>query len=264
MTYDGRIEAQMTVPLGVNFLASNAITPLLTGVFVVLGSYYPSQLGVELATVLNGYAPSGWTVSLSTGPTGTLQWTINCTSTPWTIRWANATALRDILGFTGDIISATTAQTGASQGRGLWTADCPLFADQDPRAAPIASDLRTTTAPTGRVLGLTGDIRYRHTNVTWSFVPKSRIWEAFAGVPNASWEFFFNETQLGRGSPYYAPSSKVMIYDHTGAALGNLGNFGAGISGWWICSVTDIAPGLTQKQWVGAYSLVLPELSSSG
>lgn len=262
MTYDGRIEAQMTAPAGITFTATNSAGTQT--VALPLGSYYPSDLGAELATVLNGYAPSGWTVALSTGPNGTLQWTIACSMTPFAIAWGSATTLRDILGFTGDITATLSPATGAKQGRGLWMPDCPINLKSDPRAAPTGSDLRQTASPTGRVLGLIGNTFYQHMTVGWQAVPPSRTWEGLASLPNASWEFFFNETQYGRGASWFTPSSKLRIFDHTGAAMGGMGNLGAGVDGWQIVGLDGIAPALTQAPWTGLYNIVIPQLISSG
>ncbi|HEY1813020.1 MAG TPA: hypothetical protein VGG74_11805 [Kofleriaceae bacterium] len=253
----------MTVPSLLTISATN-LDGAPSNMFLPIGSYYPSDLGVQLETSLNAYVPSGWTVSLSTGANGTLQWTINCSTTPFSIAWGSDPTLREVFGFTADIVNANAPVTGAQQGRGLWMPDCPLNLQTDPRMAPINSDLRQTSSPTGRVLGLVGNFMYVHVKAMWAAIPPSRIWEGLAAIPNASWEFFFNETQLGRGVSWFKPSSKLRITYHTGAAMGSLGAFGAGVDGWQIVGVQNVAPDLLQKDWTGLYSLTIPQLLSAG
>lgn len=161
-----------------------------------------------------------------------------------------------------------SAQTGTKQARGLWIPNCPLVLDGEPRRAPKVSDLRTTTSPTGTVLGLVGNTFYRHKNLKWSHVPKSQVWEQAALYANGSWETFFNETQLGLGSTsWFTPCSPVQIYDHTGTALGADANSSAGLAnGWQMTGVTSIEPRQSAgtNGWTGMFEIALPEIVSSG
>lgn len=263
MTYDGRFEAIINVPTIYQFSASNG-NGGPNVISMPIGPFYPSDLGTQLALSLNAFRPSGWAVSLSTGAQGTLQWTISCSATPWSIFWSSDTTLRDLFGFAGDITNANGPVTGTKQGRGLWMPDAPLNLQTEPRAAPLNSDLRTTSSPTGRVLGLVGDFSYIHVNAKWAGIPPSRIWEGLAAIPNASWEYFFNETQLGRGSAWFTPTTKLRIFYHTGGEVGSFGNFGAGVDGWQIVGVSNVSPDLLQKDWTGLYSLTIPQLISAG
>lgn len=266
---DGRIEALMNVPTGViGCTATAGGSP--TSVPLPANAYYLSTPGpfatlgllATLQAQLNAALAPGWTVSMSTGPTGTGQVTITSSTTPWSLAWTSTT-LRDELGFTADIVAATTPQTGTSQARGLWIPDRPVVMDQDPRAAPEATDLRTTTSPTGAVFGLGGaNVRYRHQNILWHAVATSRVWEGLATIPNASWQFFFRETQLGLGSSWFTPASPLQIYTHMGSLVGVFANAGAGTGGWSITQVSDIAPKLVS--WTGQVDIALPELVSSG
>lgn len=268
MTFDGRIEALATVPVGVTVSATNAGgTATVT---LPAGTYFLSSMISALATQLNGTAPlsATWTVSLSIGSSGTGQVTINGGGT-WSLIWTSAgSTLQAILGFdgNGDVNNASSAQTGTKQARGLWIPDCPLSLDGDPQRAPKVTDLRTTTSPTGVVLGLIGNVFYRHRVVRWSHVDISRVWEAKTTLANASWEFFFNETQLGQNSSWFSPATPVQIYDLTGTKLGNDANGGTGLStGWQMTGLTGIEPTKSDATgWTGRWSIEIPEIVSSG
>lgn len=158
------------------------------------------------------------------------------------------------------------SRTGANQARALWIPDCPLVVDGDPRRAPKVSDLRTTTSPTGAVYGLVGNTFYRQKNAKWSHVPEAKTWERSATIANASWETFFNETQLGLGSTtWFTPASPVQIYDHLGRLAGGDANSGVGLAnGWQMTGVTSIEPKRVDTSWTGLWSVQLPELVSSG
>lgn len=261
MTFDGRVEAQMTVPSGITVTATNA-GGTATVTFPV-GTYFPSTLVSQLATTLNNTSPlsATWTATLSTGASGTGLVTLNGGGT-WSIVWGSATgALRDLLGFTGDINNSNTSQTGTNQARGLWIPDCPIWMQGDPKRAPRVSDLRTTTSPTGVVYGLVGNFSYRHRQVRWSHVALAKTWEVAATTTNASFEFFFGETQLGLGSSWFTPASAVKIYDHAGNVVGS----DKSIASWFVTGVKDIEPArVDQAGWNGYWRIEFPEIVSSG
>lgn len=260
ITFNGRIEALMTVPLVTTIAATNGGGSAT--VTIPADDYYPTELAAALQAALNATTPltASWTVSLST-TTGLVS--IGCGSTPFSIAWTSTT-LRDLLGFTADITAQSTTQTGTKQARGLFLPDCPFMLATDPRSAPIASDLRTTTSPTGALYALFGNFMYQHKNVSWSHVPGVRIWEGLVTTANSSWEYFFNETQLGRGSSWFRPASRIQIYDHSGNLVGQFANAGAGTAGWWITGLSDIAPKEVVPGSSLYYSLELPELVSDG
>ncbi len=267
MSFAGRIEALFTVPAGVTITVTTDDGAVI--VPVPAGAYYLSTVGTviglleTLQTNLNALG-TGWTVSLSTGASGTGLVTIDTSSTPYSIAWTSAD-LRDLLGFTVDIVGANAASVGTKHARGHWRpVTCPVMADQDLRAAPSATDLRTTTSPTGVTYGLFGNIRYRHTNVRWSHVASTQIWIGAETTANASWEYFFNETQLGRGLSWFTPSSRLQIYTHNSDLVGQYANSSTGTSGWWITGVTGVAPRRAVDGWDGLYAIELPELVTDG
>lgn len=264
VTIAGRVEARVTVPSSTTVSATNSGGGP-TSVTLPAGTYYLTALLAALQTALtSGRAPStgSWSVSLDVA-TGLV--TINCTGT-WSLAWTS-TNLRDLLGFTADISSSSTAQTGTKQARGLWLPGCPItLQESDPRQAPTVTDLRTTRGPTGIAFGLWGNSSYEHTGVVWPYVTKAQTWEQDANTTNASWEFFFRETQLGNGLSWFSVLSSVQIYDHTGTLVGINANSGAGLTnGWQILGVGNIAPKRSLQDGSTLFwRIEIPTLVSSG
>jgi hypothetical protein len=162
------------------------------------------------------------------------------------------------------IATSMLSQTGTKQARGLWFPDCPVNLEGDPERAPKASDLVTQQTPTGVLYGLVGNTWRRHRSVLWSHVPLASTWESETTYDNASWEYFFNETQLGLGSTWFTPVSPVQIYDHNGTVVGIDYNSGAGVSGWQMKGVTSIEPTPSVPGWNGLWRIEIPELVSGG
>lgn len=275
MTIDGRVEARITIPTGGSAIRLNLNAGLDLYTYTIpAGGYFASSF---VANIVAGLSPlitdgAAFTGSISTGPVGTGKVTFGTTGAPgggtWTLNFLD-TGLLALLGFAGDILTAASGnQTGTSQMRGLWLPDSTLTCDTDPRRAPKTSDLRTTVSPTGGVLGVVGNVRYRHKNVMWPLVPLSKVWEQAAVIPNASWETFFNDTQLGQGLTYFTPSAAMRIYDHTATQLGADLNAGAGpTNGWQLTDTVGIDDTLQRQHrggWTGLWRVTLPTLLSSG
>jgi hypothetical protein len=159
------------------------------------------------------------------------------------------------------------SQTGSQQAKGVVLLDCPLSMDGDPTQAPRKTDLRQSEGPTGVVLGLAGNYKYRHTNLVWSAVPRERVWESATTYDNASWETFLIDTQYGFGHSWFTPSSRVQIYwDNAGSVelVGGDANDGDGLSGWFIKGLTSVEPRMTSPPWTGLWRIEIPEIVSDG
>lgn len=235
-------------------------------VTVPAGDYWPTDNGGgasivdDFAATLNASRPSGWTVELSYGTsTSTGKVTINCTQTPWSITWTS-TALRDLLGFTGNISSVSSAQTGTNHMRGLWLPKCPLFLDGDPAAAPRETDLRTMQSPVGDIIGIVGNVRRVRKRLRWSHVPRAQYLEYFASPAKGSWEQFLDDTQFGEGHTWFTPASKIQVYSHTEEQVG----VAATVSGWFMKGVTALDSRLSLENFTGYYSVEIPEITTSG
>jgi hypothetical protein len=159
------------------------------------------------------------------------------------------------------------SQTGTQQAKGVWYPQCPINLDGDPSQAPRATDLRQSEGPTGRVLGLVGNVKYRHRNLVWSTVPRSQVWESAATYDNGSWETFLADVVLGQGHSWFTPSSRVQVWwENAGVdeLLGSAAVSGAGLSGWYMKGITSIEPSMVVPGWTGLWRIQIPELVSDG
>lgn len=272
MTFDGRAEGQFIVPTGGTTLSVTNGAGGPTAVTVAAGAYFLTAFLAALQAALIAQRPPStgtWVVTLSTGASGTGKVTINCTQVAgtWSITWTDTT-LRDLLGFTLNIVAVAVAQTGTKQARGLWIPDCPLNLDCDTARAPLVTDAISTVSPRGDVTTLEGNEMYRHTGMKWPLVSKAKVWEAAAAIVNASWETFWKDVHLGRGGlSWFTPGSKLQIYDHQSPSvqLGIDANGGAGVGGWVATKgPTSIEPKKHDGQWTGLWVIEIPELVSSG
>lgn len=259
-----RVEALITVPTGGAAVSATNSGGGPSTCTVAAGSYYLTAAGgvssliTVFQTALNTGRPDDWTVTFST-TTGRV--TIDCADEPWALSWTSTT-LRDALGFTGNIASTTSAQTGTNQAKGLWFPDCPLSLDGHPSMAPKATDLLSLVGPTGNRIGLVGNVMRRHANLVWSHVPLARYRAASEALTNASWETFLNDTQHGLGNAFFTPLSKVQIY-YDVAGTDTLVGADGSLSGWYFSKDAVDAP-LSAAPWTGMFRIEIAEITTSG
>lgn len=265
-TYSGRVEAKIVVPTGGASIFAVNVTTGPVVVTVPAGSYYLTAAGgvssilTVLQTQLTATCPpasGGWTVSFSL-TTGLV--TIACTET-YSITWTS-TVLRDLLGFTANIVSATTS-TGGQQARGLWLTGHPINLEGDPTRAPLVTDARQSMSPTGQTITLVGNTFRRHRGIVWANVEAAQVWDALATYENGSWEEFFSETQLGLGSSWFTPGSPIQIY-WLNAGVDSLLGADATITGWSIVGVRSIEPQKSVADWTGYWRIELPLIVAAG
>lgn len=274
--FDGRIEGQFAVPAGSVLTVTNsgggptAITIPSAAYYLTAAGGVAGLLATLQALLIASRPPSAgtWIVSMSTGPSGTGKITINCNDGAlWSIVWTD-TNLRDLLGFSADIVGATNAFTAPKQARGLWMPDTPLRLDGDIPAAPKVTDLRTSISPTFKVLGIKGNKGYRFKNVRWTKVPRAKYREAAAAIPNASYETFLNDVQLGEGHTWFVPVSLFQIYGLDSGVLTLVGgdaNAGIGVAGWQLPDISSIEPPIDSPDgWTGFWRVEWPLIVSSG
>ncbi len=261
--YDGRMEGAIVVPAGITVSATNSggtsPVPMLAGTYSG-----PTALLAMMVAQLNATRlPATWSGSVSVGASGTGKASINWTGAgTYSITWTS-TVLRDALGYTANLAAVTqgVASVAPKQVRALWFPDCPLNLDGDPRSAPRRSDRRASSDPSGNVYTHVGNTFYQLRNLRYSHVPIGRVWEANAATPNASWETFYGDTQLGIGLAWCKPGSRVIIYDHTGALVGSNGS----VSGWYLTNPTELdALTLSVDQWTGLYLIPIGNITSAG
>ncbi len=272
MTAAGRLEGIFTVPTAITAsVTNNGGGP--TAVTFAAGTYTPTSFATYMQTALTAQrAPSGgaWTVSLSTGSSGTGLVTIAMSSGTYSITWSS-TALRDLLGFTATITTQTSV-TGTINHRGLWLPGCPFNCDGDPDRAPEATDTRSSKGPTGTVMTLSGTQRYEHTGLKWSHVLRARTWEGAASPAYSSFQAWVRDTQFGSGHAWFVPGSAFQIYwDNNGTdrIVGYDLNSGSGPTYGWKCSPAiarlDAHAKVVVPGWVGGlYAIEIPGVTSEG
>jgi len=267
MPYSGRAEALIVVPTGGAAVAATnggggpSTCTLAAGNYFLTAAGGVSGLLAAFQTALNAGRPSGWTVAMSTN--GVV--TINCSSTPYALTWTS-TALRDLLGFAGNISSTSSPSIATKQAKGVWYPDCPLRLAGDPRMAPKQTDMVTLMSPTGNAVGLVSNVMRRHRGLVWSAVPAARFREASAALVNASWEMFVDDTQIGQGHAWFTPSSKVQIYyleGSTDTVVGTDASSGAGVSGWFL-PIRGVESTLVNQGWTGLHRIEIGDVTTAG
>jgi hypothetical protein len=250
MTYPGFLEGRFTIPSGVTLTATtNAGGP--TAVPITAGSYYASTFAAQLQTDLiaaRSVTAGTWSVTFS-ATTGLFA--IAVTNGAYSITWTTA-ALGTLLGFS--TITTQTSVTGSAPA-GVFLPDCPIALDGDLDYAPLLTDHRGTTGPTGVTFAVVGNTHYRYRNVRWSHVARSKVWGS-----SGTWEQFLKDVHLGQGHAYFVPSSKIRVYYNATSKLGGT----TGTFGWYIAGIGSIEPPKVSEQWGGLWRLVIPELVSDG
>lgn len=269
MSVGGRFEAFFTVP--------SSITASVDGgsgaqtVTWAAGSYTPTSFATYTATALTAQAPpaaGSWSVSLSTGRTGTGLLTIARSTGTYSITWTS-TALRDLLGFTANITSQTTS-TGTKQHCGLWLPGCPLMLKGDPSRAHKQTDNRSSESPNGLVITVGGTKKYQHKDITFSHVTQARTYEGAAATPRESLEQWLNDTQFGDGHTWFTRGSAFQFYwDNAGTEtlVGYDLNSSTGPENGWAFSpaIADIDDHVSRVgDWLGMNRVFFPRIVSRG
>lgn len=270
MTIGGRFEAFFTVPSAITASVTNNGGGPTTVTFAA-GSYTPTSFAAYAQTALTAQrAPSGgsWSVSLSTGRTGTGLITIAMSSGTFSITWTS-TDLRDLLGYTANI-SSQTSVTATKQHCGLWLPDCPITLRGSPARAHKQTDNRSTESPNGLVITLGGTKRYQHLDLMYSHVSAARVFEGDATTSRASLEQWLDDTQFGDGHTWFSRGSAFQAYwdnNGTDVLLGDDLNSGTGPENGWAFSpaVSDISDHVTRVgDWLGMWSVKFPRIVSRG
>jgi hypothetical protein len=187
VTDSGGTDAAITIPVDEYYLTSTRQTPLLT----------------TLQTALNASATLAgtYTVSLSdTNESATGKVTISSTHT-YSLTWTSTT-LRDILGWTGNISSVTSA-TGTNHARYLWLPNCARTGSvPEPVSGSSCfgkpkTDVTTTMAPSGVYTALYYNTVHRAV-LDFQFIQGNKAWQRLESTTNESLEKFYRDV-VGQG-----------------------------------------------------------------
>lgn len=240
--------------------ASASTGSLVAAAYAVSGVGAASGLSAGLSAALATFANAvnaAWAVSMSAS-TGlvSIGWTGYTTPT-WSLSW-NSTELRDLLGFTANITSVTTTQTGTQMPSGVWFPGRPINLDSDPLQAPTGDDKTSSISPTGRVYSLASSTYFRHRNVRFPMVAQNLVWANSATTVGADWETFYLETQVGQHDWFEVGSRVVVFWDNAGV-LTELGN--GDVEAWRMpqCEKLDDLR-LSTGTWTGLVDVELGDL----
>lgn len=228
----GYIQAMFTVPADEEVEATNsgggpAAVAVTAGAYYLTGPGSPTVSAFldTLEDLLNAGNPNGWTVSLSTD--GFV--TIDCSLEPFSLSMSSS--LKSLLGFAGDIVTASTPQTGTTQARGFWAPDCtmgPMVSPHD--TMPESTDQMQVRSPQGLTVTHVGNVMTSNQDLHWTHVSKARTWKTSpASTDPVSLQQFMRDTQWGLGHSWFSTGSKVCILAHDGTLVG-----GSSCAGWYI------------------------------
>ncbi len=259
----GRLEAFFTVPSATTVTATNS-GGASTSVSLTAGLYTATSFCAHLQARLNAVrTPATWTVTLSTGTSGTGLVTIDCVGETWALTFTTALA-GTVLGFVGNIASTTDPSVGTNTARGVCLLDCPLTLDGDPARAPKNTDNRSSESPSGLSITLGGTKKYVHRNLRWTHVTRTRMYTGTSSLRQ-----WFDDTQFGDGHAWFSRGSAFQVYwsnAGTDEILGSDLNSGAGpTAGWTLApAVAQFEPGRTSEGWLGMCSFTFPRIVSAG
>ena len=247
----GRAEAQLY--FSANIAADFTDTSGTTTVTITAGTYTPTTFLAAIDAALD----ADWTVSASmTDLTGTGKVTIVSGLTNFSVTFTSST-FRDVLGFTGNIGSTATAQTGTNAMKGLWIPDQVMFyrvGGANSAGTPI-TNARATVSALGHVKGLIGSVANVFDGIAWNGVSKDRAYATVGGVAsspvNNNFETFMRETQYGGVVSYLRPYSPIRLYWDSGAS--------DYVAGTLQVPTTWEGVQLTEG-WTGRWNIGLPRL----
>jgi hypothetical protein len=250
MAKGGKIAARIT--FDATQTATFTDTSGAAAVSVPAGNYYPE----ELIAAIDADLDADWTITLSDGEglpsAATGRVTINSTLTPWSITWAT-TPMRDALGFTGNVVGVSAAQTGTNHYKGLWLPGVQHKSSMygDSAGGSIVGSFRSMKSQTGIVSSIASSYHRVHRDIRWDGIPAQRAMAHHESVSGESFESFYLDCVTARLA-YLPVSAPVRLYwdadvDAT-YAVGRLqwpANF----------DLEQFVPG-----WVGRYRVTMPPL----
>jgi len=246
--YAGRLEARITVPVGGWAVSVSTSAPAGPATATIAaGSYYVSDLLTAFAAALTAAVGGVWSVVQSTiEMTATVKTTITLVTNTYSITWTS-TDLRDVLGFTGNLVSVGSA-TSTNQAIGVWLPDCPKFTPYGDNVWDRVSDLRASIAPRGGVKEIVGNTYDCLENVRWEMVSNAKA----VGLDIiGSWQHFWSAIKTNRYSYIAAGDYVKLFWNSTLSSPSNV--------------VKLVAPSTSKLEqvsrgWTGLYRVEIPML----
>lgn len=170
-------------------------------VTITAGSRYTLEFIAALETALEAATGSGWTVTIADGEGASGKVTLAINSGTVSLTWVT-TALRDLLGFTGNSASAAS-HTGTNGMQSIWLPDCPIQGDDlhFSSTGNYEDDGTYNEGPTGKISVWLSSSKETFNNVRWTHVTDSR---AISGVDSTlvCWQDWVVNTQKGGATPF--------------------------------------------------------------
>jgi hypothetical protein len=202
----GRLEATITVPVGGWDMAANNGGGAFTAT-VPAGDYTFREFVVAVEAALDAGPGADWILSVSYGEAASQQDRVTILpGAAGSITWTD-TEVRDILGFAGNLASATS-HVGSLHPIGYWRPVCPKKTPYGDGVWHRQSDLRQTQGPAGAVKTLSGNSFQFLDGVSWSHVAGAR---AVGDATVGTWQHFWRMTMLGLYS-YITPGKPIAVY----------------------------------------------------
>lgn len=250
MSKKGRLEGQ--IYLSANWTAAFTDSVGLTTVTINSGNWYILDLIAEINIDL----PRNWLVTIDDGEGGTGRVTITTTDVNFSVTWTS-TDLRDLLGFTGNIVAVSTAQTGTNAAKGIWLPDVVKWSphgDEDGGGdiGVLVTDKTQTVNGQGYVKTLVSSERREIRGVRWQGVRQGKVRTRYETYANESFEQFWRDTQNGNTVAYFVPGSPVRFYPDADAD--------SVYSVAKIVGLGEFDPQTLVPNWVGRYVVEIPTM----
>jgi len=214
--------AQYAAILGERYFALQSYLADTTSVSVPAGRYYPYGYTSESAnqlieTMVAGLISVDASTVISYSVTSN-KMTISFGSAH-SITWGTATALRDALGFSGDLSSSTT-HVAPNPPEAIWRPSVGLSGtsvDIDQIFSPRSSS-RVVESAGASIYGVTGPIRGGVCSLAWRFLPKSDV-VVIAGNTTYSAQALYQDVIRDARRVRYVPDRTSYIAGSYGEAI---------------------------------------------
>jgi hypothetical protein len=245
MATGGRLEGRITVPTGGWTATVGGSTATIAA-----GRYYPSTLLTAVGAAFATASGTTCTASASIAELGTGLVSISF-AVAKAIVWVS-TDLRDILGFTGNLSSASL-HVGTRHLRGAWIPGC---AYQAPNV--VSADWQGTREADVRSVSNASGYGWTHmgpekivNRLSWANVPRARTWMENESTVGASFEQFARDVLWGEAT-WGSAGGPVRFYPDAGDIV---------YATYAVTNISAIRPTPLFEDWAGGpWTITLPRL----
>jgi hypothetical protein len=246
----GRLEGQIYISS--NWQATCTDSVGAQTVTVAAGNWYILDLIAEMNTDLI----RNWLVTIDDGEGGTGRVTITTSDVNFSVAFLSDD-FRELLGFTGDIVAASSAQTGTNSAKGIWCPDVVKWSphgDEDGGGdiGVLVTDKTQTVSGAGHVKTLVSSERREIRGIRWQGLGQSKTRTRYETYTNESFEQFWRDTQNGNTVDYFVAGSPMRFYPDAGSD--------SVYSVVKMVGLSEFDPSTFVPNWVGRYDLQIPNM----